>query len=167
MNNDAIRIYRDAFGDDGDFAERLFNTFGNIAEKLTVNGKTVSLLFPLPCTLETEKEKIPAKYIFAAATDTAHRGNGFMSELIRKVCRNDEIFYFLRPATPELIAFYKRLGFKEITGSGNTENLPRIIVGTQHRNLAGGVCEDGVFTLMYKYSKPVDIKNLTFGYSMF
>ena len=167
MNSDAKRIYREAFGNDGDFCERLFDVFGDIAEQLTADGKTVSLLFPLPCVLQTEKEKVPAKYIFAAATDSEKRGCGYMSELIRRVCHDSETFYFLRPANRDLIAFYEKFGFKEIKGIGSGEAFPYIDVSKPHKTLAGGAEEGGTFPLMYRYSAPIKLNELHFGYSMF
>lgn len=166
MNTDEKRIYLEAFGDEDGFADRLFDAFGDIIETKKSDGKTVSILFPLPCTLKTESEQIPAKYIFAAATDSRCRGRGYMSELIERVCKDDDCFYFLRPANRGLIGYYNRLGFKEIKGIGSCDNLPRIDVCDRHKKLAGGVCEKGEFTLMYRYSKPIDITELHFGYSM-
>ena len=162
---DEKRIYLDAFGDEGGFADNLFNMFGDIIARQINGGKTVSVLFPLPCTLKTKDLKIPSKYIFAAATDKELRGKGYMSVLINRICSDNNCFYFLRPARPQLIDFYKKLGFKEIRCTGGS-GLPYIEVCEKHRILAENIKDTGTFTLMYRYSKPVDFDGVYFEYSM-
>ncbi len=162
---DEKRIYLDAFGDEDGFAENLFNLFGDIIERQTKDGKTVSVLFPLPCVLKTLDLKVPSKYIFAAATDKNFRGQGHMSALINRICSEDDCFYFLRPAKPQLVDFYKKLGFKEIKCIGGS-GLPYIEVCDKHRLLAENLKDKGTFTLMYRYPKPACFDNIYFEYSM-
>lgn len=157
-------IYLDAFGDENGFCTRLFDSFGSVMECEYQDERPVSILFPLPCTLDLGDKKIPAKYIFAAATDKNYRSKGYMSRLIERVCSDPDTFYFLRPATDDLVEYYSRLGFKPINGCG-IGNYPEITVSEAHRTLAEKP-EDGRFTLMYRYCGNLSIDGITFKYSM-
>ena len=105
-------IYLSAFSDDGEFCQKLFEKCRENIEYLKDGENIASYLFLLPCKIGGEK----AKYIFAAATKKEFQGKGYMSRLLEKVKEENKLL-FLRPATKELIGFYERFGFKEITAT--------------------------------------------------
>ena len=72
--NECREIYREAFGTDEDFENRLFSACADYCKELCINGKTVSMLFALPCNICKNGGIIPAYYIFAAATKKEFRG---------------------------------------------------------------------------------------------
>ena len=83
--NECREIYREAFGSDGEFENRLFTCCFKYCRTLSIGGKTASMLFALPCNIHNAAAPVPAYYIFAAATKKEFRGNGYMSRLIRSL----------------------------------------------------------------------------------
>lgn len=104
----SVELHRKTFGDDGDFAEKLVNSF--FAENILYhykNGKIVSQLFLIDCFLEEER----CGYIYAAATDISERNKGYMGALIEK-SKNIYSTLCLKPADKYLFDFYRKFGFK-------------------------------------------------------
>lgn len=83
--NECREIYREAFGSDGEFENRLFTCCFKYCRTLSIGGKTASMLFALPCNIHKGAAPVSAYYIFAAATKKEFRGNGYMSRLIRSL----------------------------------------------------------------------------------
>lgn len=108
------QIYREAFGDESDFEDKLFSICKKNLKTLKVNGKIVSLLFLLPCNIHIGENTVEANYLFAAATDSMHRNKGYASALIKEAISEGRPI-FLRPATEELCSFYEKLGFKKFS----------------------------------------------------
>lgn len=122
--NECREIYREAFGTDEDFENRLFSACADYCKELCINGKTVSMLFALPCNIYNGGGLIPAYYIFAAATKKEFRGKGYMTQLINSL-ETDRLL-FLKPANAPLFKFYEKLGFKrfEISADENSRFMP-------------------------------------------
>ena len=115
MNEKECReIYREAFGDDGGFEDRLFSLCGEYCRTAMCGGKTAALLFALPCIIITRTERFDAFYLYAAATKKIYRGKGYMSGLIRDLIKEGKPI-FLKPEKDGLISFYERLGFERFT----------------------------------------------------
>lgn len=105
-------LYQEAFDDDVEFTELLFNTFFESSCRfLSENGKIVSMLFAIDVTLDSHK----GKYIYAVATDKNMRGKGYMRILFNKIIdefRDKYDFLCLKPMSENLFAFYEKLGFE-------------------------------------------------------
>lgn len=116
MNEQDCRlIYREAFCDpDTEFEDKLFKNCFKYCRVKKADGKTVSMLFALPCELFDGEKREEAVYIYAAATLASYRGKGFMTELIDSL-KSEGKTLFLVPADDGLIPFYKRCGFKKFT----------------------------------------------------
>ena len=115
--NECREIYREAFGSDGEFENRLFTCCFKYCRTLSIGGKTASMLFALPCNIHKGAAPVSAYYIFAAATKKEFRGNGYMSRLICSL--EADRLLFLKPASPSLFGFYERLGFQPFYVSSN------------------------------------------------
>ena len=154
------KIYRQAFCDpDTAFEDILFEHCFKYSKTLELGEDTVSMLFALPCSLMCVDEKKPAIYLYAAATDKAFRGKGYMSHLIEKLKTDTEKTIFLRPANESLIGFYEKLGFKTISTYNQKENSLRLEPEEGFEKLvkSSGLPDDAEdFILMY-YSKSEEI----------
>lgn len=156
-------LYISAFSDDGEFCEPLFEYCYEEIEYTLLCGKVASMLFSLPC----EIAEINARYIFAAATDKEFRGRGYMSRLLEKVKAKNELL-FLRPATKELISFYKKLGFKEITAALSGEDIPVLKPKGSFLKLAEKTEPDSEkeYPFMYYSKNGLKFDKIKFEYSM-
>ncbi len=80
------------------------------------NGTPVSMAFFLPAVLHIQSSAYTARYLYAAATLPAYRGNGIFGELLHTalaVFKERGIdACFLNPAQPSLVGFYRRFGFE-------------------------------------------------------
>ena len=163
--NECREIYREAFCTDKDFENRLFSTCAEYRKTLCINGKTVSMLFALPCNIHKGGGLIPAYYIFAAATKKKFRGKGYMSRLINSL-KTDRLL-FLKPADAPLFKFYEKLGFKrfEISADENSPIYAEPIGGFARLILSEKPIPTDC-TALYKYKKTADIGGMYFPYLM-
>lgn len=106
------RIYTEAFGESGEFDSAFFKEFSKYAVTEQKNGKTVSVLFKIPCIIN--KEKI--YYIYAAATDKSYRNQGFMKKLLERTASTSDAPLFLVPSEASLVKFYEKCGFYKKKG---------------------------------------------------
>lgn len=158
-------IYREAFGTDEDFENRLFSACADYCKTLCINGKTVSMLFALPCNIYNGGGIIPAYYIFAAATKKEFRGKGYMTQLINSL-ETDRLL-FLKPASPSLFGFYERLGFQPFSVSSN-ENSPCFAEPAEGFAALADKEEKAPIscTALFKYDRNILIDGLFFPYFM-
>ena len=163
--NECRAIYSEAFGTDEDFENRLFSDCADYCKTLCINGKTVSMLFALPCNIYNGGGIIPAYYIFAAATKKKFRGKGYMTQLINSL-ETDRLL-FLKPADAPLFKFYGNLGFKrfEISADENRPIYAEPIGGFARLSLSEKPISTD-FTALYKYEKTADIGGIYFPYLM-
>ena len=101
-------------------------------------GRVASMLFSIPYAIETERGTLPARYLFAIATDPAYRGKGLAKGLIEdEVKRGFPLL--LHPRTQSLFAFYEKAGLSPlspvITEEGEALALP---LPTEPRTLSAG-----------------------------
>lgn len=115
-------IYREAFEDeDSDFENQLFEHCKEYCRTVNCGKETAAMLFLLPCEITNYQTKIDGYYIYAAATKKEYRKKGYMSRLIEEIKAENKLV-FLKPATPDLVRFYARLGFK-VFNTSPTENI--------------------------------------------
>ncbi len=109
--NQCKRLYIDAFHDDEEFTDLLFDLFYDSSCKyLCEDGNVVSMLFAIDITVEN----FCGKYVYAVATDEKYRGKGYMRRLFDSISEEFEAeydFLCLRPMSESLFDFYGKLGF--------------------------------------------------------
>ena len=169
--DECLKIYCEAFGnDEPDFTELLFKTCFEDCVFLEFDSRAVSMFFALPCEILTKTEKIPAIYIYAAATDKNFRGQGFMTKLLENYESTlpEDTVLFLRPANDGLVKFYKNCGFKVINAQNDCGKFPLVKpIGSFAeitKDITNGNGEE--FTLMYYSKTQKNIDHLHFIYSM-
>ena len=157
-------IYRESFGLDPQFEDKLFEV---PIETLKIEGKTVSQLFLLPCNIVKNGKPYKAHYIYAVCTKKDSRKKGYMEKLIRDTISKTSDILILRPATEDLIKYYKKFGFKEFPATDGSN--PRLYLEPLDifKNLADleGKTNEGNLTLMAQNS-PFDLSQLSFPYTM-
>ena len=106
-------LWQQAFGDTPGFIEGFFQT-GFSPERcrcITLNHQVASALYWFDCSLNGEKWA----YIYAVATDTAHRGKGLCAALMEDTHRHlREVGYYgavLVPAEDHLWRYYGKFGY--------------------------------------------------------
>ena len=163
--NECREIYREAFGSDGEFENRLFSCCFKYCRTLGIGGKTASMLFALPCNIHKGAAPVSAYYIFAAATKKEFRGKGYMSRLINSL-ETDRLL-FLKPANAPLFKFYEKLGFKrfEISADENSPIYAEPTGGFARLALSEKPIPTDCAAL-YKHKKTADIGGLYFPYLM-
>ncbi len=113
------RIWSAVFTEDTPAERDAFLSTVHVSEECIVaceNGKPISMAFFLPAVLHIHGTAYTARYLYAAATLPAYRGNGIFSELLHVALtmlkeRGIEAC-FLHPAQPSLVSFYQRFGFE-------------------------------------------------------
>ena len=161
-----LEIYRESFGDDGEFENRLFSLCGEYLRTAKQDGNITALLFALPCEIISEEKRFDAYYLYAAATKKESRRKGHMSRLINSLI-NEGKPIFLKPETEELIGFYERLGFKKFTAvtGGETKITAKPKYGFAELSVTEK--EEGIFSYTAMgVSFPVPPDNLCFPYIM-
>ena len=164
--DECIKIYKEDFGSREPFDTILFESFGDCLHTVKQDGKTVSMLFTLPCELNFEDKKQKLYYVYAAATDSEYRGMGYMSALIKDVAKDSNAPLFLKPATESLGDFYQKLGFKKINAT--TEKCGAFIeISEKHKRLSE-LCDSRHenYILMVNGDLTYDIKELSFRHTL-
>lgn len=144
-HEELMRIYKEAFGESPEFDDLFFDEFGACAETLSKDGKTVSLLFKIPCEINGKKYY----YVYAAATEKNMRGRGYMSALLQKVKKSSDAPLFLVPSKESLVKFYEKCGFcarRAVSSNGEI----KISVSKKHEQLSK-LCDNcpEKFTVMF------------------
>lgn len=116
--NDLKTLYLTCFNEDSvEDANFLFEQVFSKAHLLKeeLDGKTVSMLYLMDCTLNTQKGNLPYYYLYAACTHPDYRGKGIMGGLLQKAkhfaAQTGKKGIILKPAKPSLFEFYKNCGF--------------------------------------------------------
>ena len=153
-------IYKTAFGSYPLFDEPFFEAFTDCAKTYEVNGKTVSVLFLLPCTLKGEK----IYYLFAAATKRGEENKGYMTKLLDIVLKETKEPIFLKPASDSLVDFYKKRGFIKTIGKANGGEV-KIEVPKEIEHLSA-LCDKCPRKFVLMTSRKLPYKSLEFPYIM-
>ncbi len=122
----SIIIYREAFGNDGEFEDRLFSNCFKYLKTYKKANKTVSQCFALPVQLKTENFSMNGCYLYAAATLKSEQNKGYMTSLIEDI-KEEYDFVITYPSNNNLSDFYKKFGFNEIdatTAECDNEIIP-------------------------------------------
>jgi GNAT superfamily N-acetyltransferase len=123
MKNQALlkKLYLLCFTDDTvEDADFLFENVFSKAELLCeeVDGKPISMLFLMDCTLNQKGKETPFYYLYAACTHPDFRGKGIMGGLLEKAKafaeKKDKAGIILKPASPSLFKFYNNYGFESL-----------------------------------------------------
>ena len=113
-----MKLWEQAFGDEGGFREEFFKERAPLADILVLEdegtGEIVSALYLLPCEMRTSGgATVSATNMVGVATDLGHRNKGCMSRLINYA------FEYLKEKgvavvvlKPSAKAFYEQYGFK-------------------------------------------------------
>lgn len=107
-------LWRQAFGDTEQAVMDFFATFPNCLSYVAVeDGMVVSMVHALPQTLSPD---LPAAYLYAVATDKAHRGKGLCRALMafaeKDLKDNGFAACVLTPGEPSLFRFYENSGYE-------------------------------------------------------
>ena len=117
MNVDLTQLqslWQQAFGDTADAIDAFFKTgfSPDRCHYILENGRPVSALYWLDCTLDGQK----FAYLYAIATEEAHRGKGLcrrlMTETHEILRKQGYAGAVLVPAEPELFSLYEKLGYR-------------------------------------------------------
>lgn len=157
------KLYSAAFGEDSQFDQMLFDLFFDNAETLEIDGVIAAMYFKIPCVLNLRGTKHAAYYIYAVTTHSDFRHKGLMSKLFADTQKEDA-FYFLKPSSEGVIAFYNQAGFTQITGT--REKCDAVIEVCDNFKKISLLCDkpQNTYPIMIKGSPTVD--RLTFQYTL-
>ena len=160
-----IELYKEAFGDEGQFMIDLFESNFNNCRYIIKDTQVAAMLFLLPCVLVTNGERISAYYLYAAATAEKHRKQGIMTRLLEEMLKEVSAPIFLKPANEKLIAFYEKRGFKTIDAT--RERPKENVIESEFTRFGGEARKDGSrYTLMYRWDKALKVTSIAFDSPM-
>lgn len=146
-------LWQDIFGDSKESVEEYFSLCHRDDGMLVSEsaGAVQGMLSMLPFALETGRAVYPARYVYAVATDPAHRGLGIASDLLARahevMLERGEAASVLVPASESLFGYYARRGYKTAfrvaEAEVRAEDLPPIPSGA-----AAAPCSPTEFTRM-------------------
>lgn len=108
-----ICLWHRVFGDNKDVIRKYLDRFYDRVLVYRNNDEILGISSLLPISVKNRL----GYYVYAVATDEAHRGKGIASKMIeyaKGLCKKEE-FLILVPAKASLFEFYKRFGFYEIS----------------------------------------------------
>ena len=149
------KLYTDAFGEDEKFDSMLFDFFFDKVETLEKDGIVTAMYFKIPCVLNFKDTKFKAYYIYAVTTHKDFRHRGLMSKLFSET-QTEDAFYFLKPSSEGVVAFYNQAGFKQIVGTRDICDAT-IEVDDNFKALSS-ICDkpQGTFPLMIKAKTQIE-----------
>lgn len=108
-------LYDQAFpGESEIFTKAMFDRYyPDCLRVICEDGQPVSMLFSIPYPLITAAGERDAHYLYAVATHAAHRGKGLAKQLLLAEAARYPVF--LRPMSPSLFDFYKKVGFSPLS----------------------------------------------------
>ncbi len=158
------KLYNAAFGEDREFDTMLFDLFFDCVETLEIDGQVAAMYFKIPCILNCKNTKSKAYYIYAVTTHKDFRHKGLMSKLFYETQTDKDAFYFLKPSSEGVIAFYNQIDFKQIVGT--REICDCIIEVDDAFKRLSLLCDkpQGTYPIMIKSN--LNIEKLTFEYTL-
>lgn len=157
-------LYKDAFGDSGEFDIALFDSFFDCVETLETNGVVTAMYFKIPCTLRLANTTKLAYYIYAVTTHKDYRHKGLMSKLFANTITKTDALYFLKPSSEGVIKFYEQAGFKQIVGT--RKPCEAIIEVNDDFKTLSRLCDKPQQTYPIMIKGFTDINKLTFEYTL-
>lgn len=113
------RIWSAVFTEDTPEERDAFLNTVRLSEECVVaceNGEPISMAFFIPAVLRVQGTPYAVRYLYAAATLPAYRGNGIFSDLLNKALvqlkESGNAACLLNPAQPSLVGYYERFGFQ-------------------------------------------------------
>lgn len=158
------KLYKDAFGDSGEFDSMLFDLFFKNVEVFEKNGIIAAMYFKIPCVLNVDGKKHKAYYIYAVTTHSDYRHQGIMSKLFTETQKESDVLYFLKPSSEGVIAFYNQAGFKQIVSTRTLCNAV-IEVDDNFKKLSH-LCDKPQDTYPIMTKGVPNIDKLTFEYTL-
>ena len=161
-------LYREAFADpDTLFEDELFSHCFCYVKTLEENGKVISMLFALPCVIQTGQKTVDAAYLYAVATRRSERGKGHMHRLLESV-RQEFQTAFLVPANESLIGFYESCGFSRVLATARDSDRAAVVPTGGFSDLVKGRKDSDkeTFPAMVVSKIPLDLEGLYFPYRM-
>lgn len=157
------KLYHTAFGEDGQFDKMLFDSFFDKVEYLEQDGIITAMYFKIPCFLNQNGIKSKAYYIYAVTTHQDFRHKGLMSRLFCDT-QTDDAFYFLKPSSEGVIAFYEQAGFKQITGTRDI--CDAVIEVDSSFKVLSALCDKPQSTYPIMIKGNYTVEKLTFEYTL-
>lgn len=111
-------IWQVCFGDDPSYIRFFFRSRlpSCIALAAQTEEKTAGGVYLLPAVLCDDGRQRPAYYIYALGVSPEYRGRGIATAMMQHIfgiCKGQDAACFLKPASPSLADFYKRLGMRQ------------------------------------------------------
>ncbi|MDD6209333.1 MAG: GNAT family N-acetyltransferase [Bacteroidales bacterium] len=111
-------LWKKVFNDSDTFLDHFFRDLFSPGHCLLTDtdGTITSMLFLLKGVLQETTQDYPLYYIYACATDPAHRKKGLMGKLLNSAitfARKKQYELALVPATKPLFDYYRRFGFTQ------------------------------------------------------
>ena len=158
------KLYNDAFGSDKTFDDMLFDLFFSYVETLETDGRVAAMYFKIPCILNHNGTTHNAYYIYAVTTHTDFRHQGLMSRLFNETQTENDAFYFLKPSSEGVIAFYNQAGFTQIEGT--RQKCDAVIEVDDNFKKLSFLCDkpQDTYPIMMKGAPHID--KLTFEYTL-
>ncbi len=158
------KLYKDAFGDSGEFDTMLFDLFFDNIETLQNGNTIVAMYFKIPCVVNINGVKKSAYYIYAVTTHKDYRHQGLMSKLFNDTITKSDTLYFLKPSSEGVIAFYRQAGFKQIVGT--REICDAVIEVCDNFKKLSELCDKPQNSYPIMIKGIANIENLTFEYTL-
>lgn len=111
-------LWKTCFGDDESYTRRFFARYNPLrhAFAATEGDAVLAMTMWLPQTLRADGRRYPAAYLYAVATDPAHRGKGLCRDLLGyaqdTLARHGAACTTLVPSSESLFDFYAKLGYQ-------------------------------------------------------
>lgn len=115
-----LKLWKEVFSDPEEYIKIFFDNIYCKTECFakTANGEIVSALYLIKGQINFNGEVFCGRYLYAAATKSDYRKQGFMAELIKETidyAQNENLdFICLLPANEELYGYYAKFGFKDL-----------------------------------------------------
>lgn len=167
IKEQCLKIYKESFEECLPFEKLLFSEAFEYCRYICDGEKVASILFAIPCFLETKMELKKCIYIFAAATSLEYRNCGYMKKLLETVKSDEDGILFLRPANKGLIEVYKKSGFQVIKAINSSDSLPKIKPSKVLETISKDcIFENGEEITLMCYPYESEMENIGFIYSM-
>ena len=114
MEKELRVLWREVFGDSEEYLD-LFERYGGDRPLAAWrDGRLAAALHQLPCELKLRGERLPAEYVYAAATRPDARKQGLMGGLLREALQGEAPVSVILPASPSLYDYYARFGYAPV-----------------------------------------------------
>ena len=119
MRRQLSSLWQEAFGDQKRIPDFFLNNIFSPRDCLVfqIGGEIASVVYLLPSFIVSDGKKVPAHYIFAAATARKYRSRGYMSALLAYAsiagAKRGDHFSAVLPSSENLYGFYGAAGYSD------------------------------------------------------